>query len=86
MEERSDAAALGGALRLTDLRVLVETVVEQAYDGVQGLCETLPSQSDAERWVVEAFSLPAHHCVTRGGVQDDQHAAAMWCKCHVSDH
>ncbi len=50
MDERSDAAALAGALRLTDLPSLVDAVVVQAYDGVQNLAGSLPGQRDEERY------------------------------------
>lgn len=49
MEERSDAAALAGGLRLTHFPTLVEATVEQAYDDIQKLARSLPVQRDEDR-------------------------------------
>jgi len=40
---------LSGALRLTDLRHVLDVVVEQAYGGLRQLADSLPSEPDAER-------------------------------------
>eukprot|EP00884_Botryococcus_braunii_P008502 jgi/Botrbrau1/17653/Bobra.0166s0081.1 len=49
MEERSDAAALAGGLRLTHFPTLVEVAVEHAYDDLQKLANSLPGQRDEDR-------------------------------------
>lgn len=41
---------LSGALRLTDLRHVLDTVVEQAYGGLRQLADRLPGEPDEERW------------------------------------
>jgi hypothetical protein len=51
MEERSDAAALAGGLRLTHFPTLVGNTTEQAYDDLQKFAKSFPALSDDERCV-----------------------------------
>ena len=44
-----DRDALAGALRLTDLRGVLDAVVEQALAGLRGLAGRLPGQQDDDR-------------------------------------
>ncbi len=43
------ALATSNALQLVQLSQLVDNVAESAYKGLQGLSQTLPTLSDAER-------------------------------------
>jgi len=61
---RVDAMAAGqepelsGALRLTDLRHVLDVVVEQAYGGLRQLADSLPGEPDAERCARRRARLP----------------------------
>ena len=45
-----DRVALAGALRLVDLRHVLDAFLEQAHAGLRDLTEAQPARSDADRW------------------------------------
>lgn len=68
---------LSGALRLTDLRHVLDVVVEQAYRGLRQLAERLPGEADGERCVAWLANFPccARRCSSVRVFLDTRYAA-----------
>ncbi len=49
MQHEAQLPPLAGALQLTDLRSLLDVVVEQAVAGLRDLAQKLPNADDQER-------------------------------------
>lgn len=49
MQHAAHLPPLSGALQLTELRSVLDVVVEKAVTGLRGLAKELPTQGDEER-------------------------------------
>ncbi len=79
MQHPAHLPPLAGALQLTELRSLLDVVVEEAVTGLRSLAKELPNKGDEERWVVPRPGLTIRSSCThtrhgKARVEDAQYA------------